>query len=42
MDFSKRRTVTAARAYARTRTFHSIIQLGATLVSVQPFLEADR
>ena len=28
MDFSKRRTVTALRADARIRTFHSIIQLG--------------
>ena len=28
IDFNKRRTVTAVRAYARRRTFHSIIQLG--------------
>jgi hypothetical protein len=28
MDFSKRRTVAAIRAYARKRTFQSIIQLG--------------
>ena len=28
MDFKKRRTVTAVRADARIRTFHSIIQLG--------------
>ena len=29
MDFKERRTVTALQAYARSRTFHSIIQLGS-------------
>jgi hypothetical protein len=28
MDFTKHRTVTSLRAYARIRTFHSIIQSG--------------